>query len=88
MNGSKKISEEDILPIIRATFKRTSEGFFNNRLSMNLNHRPLPSPFASTTPTRESGSIERGRNSRKKGVRIQLDSEDVKELSRFGHAYN
>jgi hypothetical protein len=49
--GSRRVSEEDMVPIIKATFKRTFEGFFKHRLSLNLSCRPHVSLLP---PTREA----------------------------------
>lgn len=61
-----------MLPIIKATLKRTFEGFFKQRLSLNVNmasklhHSPMPA-------TREGDSVERRRMSRKKTIKIQME---------------
>jgi hypothetical protein len=69
---------EDVLPILKATFKRTLDTFMNQRMSSTLDRRKF-FKFEGN----EDDNMKPRRRSHKKSMRLHMDQEFFKEISRF-----
>lgn len=69
---------EDVLPILKATFKRTLDNFMNQRMSSTLDRRKFFKYDGN-----EEDSVKPRRRSHKKSMRFHMDQEFFKEISRF-----